>query len=86
MAGEVIAFAEEKKIDIPKDLSVIGFDDNPDYPWGGLALTTVRQPLTAMAAAAVNLLDEAVKNKNMPVKKIVMDTELVMRDTVGFCK
>jgi LacI family transcriptional regulator len=84
VAGEVITFAEENKITIPKDLSVIGFDDNPNYHWGSLALTTVRQPLSAMCAAAVDILDEAVKNKNAVVKKIVLDTELVMRDTVSF--
>lgn len=83
VASEVLNFAEEKRMEVPKDLSVIGFDDNPHCLYGNLMLTTVRQPLKAMVQKAVNILNESIESKQ-PVRKIVLDTELIIRDTVSF--
>jgi DNA-binding LacI/PurR family transcriptional regulator len=43
-------------VDIPGQLSVIGFDDLPMARWVGPPLTTIRQPLTEMAATAARLV------------------------------
>jgi len=83
VASEVLAFAEEKGIDVPKQLSVVGFDDNPHCIYGNLMLTTVRQPLRKMAAAAVDILKDIVDGKGS-VRKVVLEPELVVRDTVSF--
>jgi LacI family transcriptional regulator len=83
VASEVLNFAEEKRIEVPKKLSVIGFDDNPHCLYGNLMLTTVRQPLKAMAHEAVRILSENIENKK-PSQKIVLGTELIIRDTVSF--
>jgi LacI family transcriptional regulator len=83
VASEVINFAEEKRIDVPKELSVIGFDDNPHCLYGNLMLTTVRQPLQEMAQTAVKILNEN-QNEIKPAQKVVLDTELIIRDTVDF--
>jgi len=48
--------ARVKGIDIPQDLSVVGFDDLPMARWVGPPLTTIRQPLTEMAATAARLV------------------------------
>ncbi|MBD3245411.1 MAG: LacI family DNA-binding transcriptional regulator [Candidatus Omnitrophica bacterium] len=83
VAKEVIAFAEEKGIAVPDDLSVIGFDDNPLLAYGNVLLTTVRQPFQQMASSAVKLLKESAR-KNAAPQQMVLDPELVIRDTVGF--
>jgi LacI family transcriptional regulator len=83
VASEVLNFAEEKRIEVPKKLSVIGFDDNPHCLYGNLMLTTVRQPLKAMAHEAVRILSENIENKK-PSQKIVLGTELIIHDTVSF--
>jgi len=83
VASEVLVFAEEKKIRVPADLSVIGFDDDPHCLYGSLMLTTIRQPLAKMAAAGVELLNDIIENKAAP-RKLVLDTELIIRDTVNF--
>ncbi len=83
VASEVLNFAEERRIEVPKDLSVIGFDDNPHCLYGNLMLTTVRQPLKAMVYQAVKILRENIEGKQ-PSRKIVLDTELIIRDTVSF--
>ncbi len=83
VASEVLSFAEEKRINVPKKLSVIGFDDNPHCLYGNLILTTVRQPLQAMVRRAIRILLDNLKEKK-PTQKIVLDTELIIRDTVSF--
>lgn len=83
IACEVLNFAEEKRIEVPKDLSIIGFDDNPHCLYGNLMLTTVRQPLKAMVHQAVKILKANVEGEK-PTQKIVLDTEFVIRDTVSF--
>lgn len=83
VASEVLNFAEEKRIKVPERLSVIGFDDNPHCLYGNLMLTTVRQPLREMVKQAVRIVFDNLKEKK-PTQKIVLDTELIIRDTVSF--
>lgn len=55
-AIEMIRVAAERGLHVPDDLSVIGFDDIPDAASHTPQLSTVRQPLTEMGAAAVRVL------------------------------
>ncbi|MDT0158122.1 LacI family DNA-binding transcriptional regulator [Microbacterium sp. ARD32] len=55
-ALEMIRVAGERGLRVPADLSVIGFDDIPDAASHVPQLSTVRQPLTEMGAAAVRVL------------------------------
>ena len=48
--------ARQLGVRIPQDLSVIGFDDLSFTQWSGPPMTTVRQPLVQMGAAAANLV------------------------------
>jgi LacI family transcriptional regulator len=52
----MIRVAAERGLQVPDDLSVIGFDDIPDAASHTPQLSTVRQPLTEMGAAAVRVL------------------------------
>ena len=83
VAGEVLNFAEEKNISIPKELSLIGFDDNPHCINGNLMLTTVRQPIQEMTRIAVDILRDIISGKQA-IKQVVIETEMVIRDTVTF--
>ena len=83
MAQEVLGFAREKGIDVPQDLSVIGFDDNPHCVHDGFSLTTVRQPLGKMAYTAVDILKDLVDEKNTSIRKIILAPEIIIRDTVN---
>ncbi|MDP1854078.1 MAG: substrate-binding domain-containing protein [Candidatus Omnitrophota bacterium] len=80
MALEVISVAKEKKIKVPQDLSVVGFDDNPLAEYSSVGLTTVRQPITEMGRLAVENLYNIVtgKTRDLPVK-ILLPTELIQR-------
>lgn len=53
---EMIRVAVERGLRVPENLSVIGFDDIPEASSHTPQLSTVRQPLTEMGAAAVRVL------------------------------
>lgn len=82
MALEVMAVARELGKNIPADLSIVGFDDNPSGLYGPVALTTVRQPLLKMAEEGVKELNRLMNSKKgTAVKKITLPTELVVRES-----
>ena len=82
MALEVMAVARELGKNIPADLSIIGFDDNPSGLYGPVALTTVRQPLIKMAEEGVKELNRLMSaKKGAQPKKIILPTELVVRES-----
>lgn len=80
MALEAINVAKEKKIKVPGNLSIVGFDDNPVTIYSPIALTTVRQPIVEMGRLAVENLYRIIsgKVKELPVK-ILLPTELIKR-------
>lgn len=82
MALEVMAMAKEMGKNLPNDLSIVGFDDNPSGLYGPVALTTVRQPLVRMAQMSVEQLNPLMEGKkNSGVKKVFLPTELVIRES-----
>jgi LacI family transcriptional regulator len=81
MALEVMALSTERGKKIPRDLSIVGFDDNPSGLYGPVALTTVRQPLIKMAQEGVKCLHFLMTAKEKSIKKIKLKPELVIRDS-----
>jgi LacI family transcriptional regulator len=82
MALEVMSVAKELGKNIPADLSIVGFDDNPSGLYGPVSLTTVRQPLIKMGEESVKkikLLMDSTKNEK--IEKIVLPTELIIRES-----
>jgi DNA-binding LacI/PurR family transcriptional regulator len=71
----------EQGLRAPDDLSVVGFDDVPVASWATPALTTIRQPLAAMAATAFRML-HARPSAGEP-HHIELATTLVIRESTG---
>jgi LacI family xylobiose transport system transcriptional regulator len=71
--------ARELGLRIPDDLSVVGFDDLPAARWVGPPLTTVRQPLAEMAAAAARIVIDIARGRRPSALRIELATELVER-------
>ncbi|MDP8212890.1 MAG: LacI family DNA-binding transcriptional regulator [Candidatus Zapsychrus exili] len=86
MALEAITTFMECGIEIPKDMSIIGYDDNPACLYGPVALTTVKQPLFEIAKDAVKYLHEIINGKNTEKKKIMLPPELIVRDSCALAK
>ncbi|RMF05232.1 MAG: LacI family DNA-binding transcriptional regulator [Chloroflexi bacterium] len=57
---------------VPEDLSIIGFDDIPAASWPSYMLTTIRQPVTRMIDATLDLLLERLDNPKVePALKLI---------------
>jgi len=61
MAAAAVSVAHRRGLDVPNDLTVVGFDDTAVATTLWPALTTVRQPVSAMAAMAINLLLQEIE-------------------------
>lgn len=74
----------ESGLNVPEDVSVVGFDDIQSAAFQNPALTTVRQPLREMGRAAAEIL---LKRINRPGSilhdKHTVEPELVIRETTG---
>ena len=87
MAAATIAVAHRMGLDVPRDLTVAGFDDTPLALTVWPALTTVRQPIADMAREAVKLLLEQIRRKRsgaeqQTVQKL-LDFTLIPRESTG---
>ncbi|NNN38232.1 LacI family DNA-binding transcriptional regulator [Streptomyces sp. S3(2020)] len=83
MALGVYEALAERGLSIPDDMSVVGFDDLPEARWASPALTTVRQPLSEMAATATRLLVRMMEGKRPEGTRTELSTRLVERASTG---
>lgn len=82
MALEAMTVVREHGKEVPRDLSIVGFDDNPSGLYGPVALTTVRQPLIKMAEESVKILNGLLNpGGKVKINKLVLPTELVIRES-----
>lgn len=79
MAAGAIAAANELGISVPGQLSIAGFDDSAVARITSPALTTIRQPLGAMATAAIRLLSPLDGEKRAEMQKVVLPHKLIQR-------
>jgi DNA-binding LacI/PurR family transcriptional regulator len=75
--------ARQLGLDIPGDLSVIGYDNLPVAAWIGPALTTVNQPLRDMAGTATRMLLDLARGVDPSTSRIDFVTELVVRESTA---
>jgi DNA-binding LacI/PurR family transcriptional regulator len=71
------------RIDVPGDISVVGYDDSEIARLSFVGLTTVRQDATQMAEHAVQAIVERLDHGRIEAREIVLDPTLVVRSTTG---
>jgi len=79
----IYAAARQLGVRIPQDLSVIGFDDLSFTQWSGPPMTTVRQPLVQMGAAAADLVLELASGRQPDSNRIELATTLIIRQSTA---
>lgn len=88
MAVGAINALRSININVPLDVSVVGFDNASIISELSPTLTTIAQPFEDIANSAVELLIERIENQeDNPVRKIVvLDTELLVRESTAKCE
>jgi alanine racemase len=79
MALGAIRAARQRGLSVPEDISVVGYDDSPLIAFTDPPLTTVRQPVLAMAMAAARALVDEINGYPAPHSEYVFRPELVVR-------
>ncbi|HEY6072643.1 MAG TPA: substrate-binding domain-containing protein, partial [Anaerolineales bacterium] len=73
----------EAGLKVPEDVAFVGFDDLPMTTMLESQLTTVRQPVYQFGIRAVELLIDLINNGILPPRRVLLETELVIRETCG---
>ncbi|WP_094547242.1 LacI family DNA-binding transcriptional regulator [Petroclostridium xylanilyticum] len=81
MAIGIIEAYKKMKMRIPEDLSIIGFDDIPISSTASINLTTIRQPFYEMGKMVAELLLKRINNEQCEYRKIILNPQLVVRET-----
>ena len=80
--GALRAISEER-LDIPDDISLIAFDDQPYYDFLSSPITSIRQKKEELGKISIALLLSELNGGNLPgKKKIIIPTELIIRKSV----
>lgn len=74
---------KQSGLHIPKDISIIGFDDVYEARLTVPRLTTIRVPKMSMGRIAVERIYSLIRKKDVVPLKIVLYIQLVVRETVG---
>ncbi|MFP5331690.1 MAG: LacI family DNA-binding transcriptional regulator [Acidimicrobiia bacterium] len=81
MAMGALRTCQEAGLDVPGDVSVVGFDD---VDWAfTVGLTTVRQDATELGAVAARLMVERLEGAEHDRQVMTVPTELVVRDSTA---
>lgn len=83
MALGVLRAARQRDLDVPGDLSVVGYDDSLMTEFAAPPMTTVRQPSAVMAAAACRALVDQIGGVAATGDELLCEPELIVRASTG---
>lgn len=78
------AGARDLGLRVPEDVSIVGFDDIPMAEIVQPSLTTIRQPIQEIAAAAVDrLISRLESSSDVPPGHVVLPSSLIVRESTA---
>lgn len=83
MAFGAIRAVRARGLEVPRDVSVVGFDDSPMTAFTDPPLTTLRKPVEAMSTAAVDALLDEIRGSTTHRTEFVVQPELVLRGSTA---
>lgn len=83
LALGVVRAARRKGLDVPSQISVVGYDDSALMNCTEPPLTTVRQPIEAMGKAVVELLNAQINGRPVDAEELLFEPELVVRGSTA---
>ena len=82
-AAAVIKAGAKLGFSVPKDFVVVGFDNveiaSMTYP----SITTINQPKYQLGFSSCELLIERITNPQAPIRQILLETELIIRESTA---
>jgi len=85
-AASLIKEFRKRKICVPEEISVVGFDDNDLSKYAYPSITTVHQNPEEKGTIAVDCLIQMIHKKSLKENRILLPTELVYRESVKTLK
>jgi len=82
-AMQTLHVAHSLGLDIPGDVSVVGFDNIPESALVEPPLTTIDQSIQEMGRQAVELLIDLIEGNTEGPQRITLPTRLVVRQSTG---
>ncbi|MBD2784005.1 LacI family DNA-binding transcriptional regulator [Xenorhabdus sp. DI] len=82
MAAGMMRSLHQRKINLPEQLSIVGFDDIITAQYLYPPLTTMHNPVEQMAQRAANLALQLNAKQELPPQMNMFSAELVIRDSV----
>lgn len=79
LAIEVIEAARSLGLEVPRDLAVAGFDDDPLAEAFSVPLTTVAQPRERIGRVAATLVVDRIEGRREETERIILPARLVVR-------
>lgn len=79
MAVDALLTAQELGYQVPDDVAIVGYDDTTEALLVRPQLTTVHQPVAQMGRAAAEILLERIEQSALEPRRIILDTDLVVR-------
>jgi LacI family transcriptional regulator len=83
MSLAALEVARSLGFEVPRDLSIISFDDTPIVKFSVPPLTAIRQPIAPMAARAADLLIQAANGELASDAPNVLPFELIVRGSTA---
>jgi LacI family transcriptional regulator len=77
----VMEAVRDHGLQIPRDISIVGFDDIPQAASVHPPLTTVHQPLEQMGSIAARMLLDYIEEPDRPVERVELPTQLIIRQS-----
>ncbi|KXK38548.1 MAG: Arabinose metabolism transcriptional repressor [bacterium] len=77
--------AQHLGLQVPQDVSIMGFDDTPYATMSNPNLTTVRVQMHRMGELAVATLRRMMESRRSEVECLILSTEVIQRDSVASC-
>jgi len=82
-AAQLIRELESDGIRVPRDLRVVGFDDEKQATPPATSLTTIHQPCREIAITAFRAMMERMTEPTVPARSLLLAPHLVVRESCG---
>jgi len=80
--SEALKAMKEEKVQIPNDISLITFDDNPYLNYIEPPLTCISQPVEDICKISVKILLSKILNNDNTPKNVLLKTTLNIKSSV----